>query len=810
MSFKFKWLFVGIAILLGIVTLPVFFQESSLQSPSITKQSTWIIQWKHGKDPAFDSMSKLVNDYPDVNLSVAIPNRQIDETDWLNYWQTSEYVDYIQPNHTYSIAQALSDPLLSVPTHLKQIGAEEAWQIVAPQSDLTIAVVDTGVDLNHPDLKANLVPGINLISPGSPPMDDHGHGTGVAGVLAASNNKDAGVSGVLWEANLMPIKALESTGHGDEDKLGEGIRYAVDNGAKIVVLSLGLNKPSPYMESIVRYAEERGVLLIAATGNEANAVKFPAAYPTVLAVAGGTPQGADPRSNSGPEVDIMAPWTVYTTRLGGSYGYQEGTSLAAPQVAAVSALIWKQNPDWKPYQVRNAIRKSAYLEPGMDWDESRGFGMLRADRAVSMAFSNNLYEGHHSMDQAKPLTVSQQVSDVVGEQQGGNWYVIDSPYDGSLTVTLESIEYDSISIRHYTSADDLKESIHSGEWSSGAQIAIKQGKSYLHISLKPGAEAAAYLVTTGFLIAPDAFEDNDRQYKAYRLPQRSTTLTGNFHQEEDHDWFSMKIDEPGTLRLVVDVDTARMDPVLLIQKQGMREIRVDEFGDGISEDSGWLDVTPGTYYFRISNIPGYSAPVRGEYTLQVEYVPTNDDSTEPNDARSNFSDIEGHWAEQAIKQLTQKGVLEGVSENQFAPNRFMTRAQAVAALVRLIDGTPQQTSTSEHAFTDVEPTYWAYPYIVLANQQALINGYEDGGFRPEGIVTRMEMVALISRAIPLEIEEASSHDRFTDVATTYWGYSLLSSLSQANVIEGYEDGSFKPDQPATRAEFVSFLVKWLK
>ncbi|WP_010278981.1 S8 family peptidase [Paenibacillus senegalensis] len=813
MSFKVRWLFVGIVILLGVVTLPAFIQESALQSPSITKHSTWIIQWKHSKDPAFDSMSKLVNDYPDVNVSVAMPDPRVAEADWLHYWQASEYVEFIQPNHTYSIAQELSDPLPSVPTHLRQIGAEEAWQMVVPQSDLIIAVVDTGVDLNHPDLKTNLVPGVNLITPGSPPMDDHGHGTGVAGVIAAANNKEAGVSGVLWEANIMPIKALESTGNGDEDKLGEGIRYAVDNGAKIVVLSLGLNKPSPYMESIVRYAEERGVLLVAATGNEANAVKFPAAYPTVLAVAGGTPQGADPRSNSGPEVDVMAPWTVYTTRLGGSYGYQEGTSMAAPQVAAVSALLWKENPDWKPYQIRNAIRQSAHNIVGAEWDANSGFGMLRADRAMSLDYRDHLYEGHRSMEQAKPLTISQQISDAVGEHQGENWYVIDSPYDGTLTIAIESNAYDSLSIGHYDSAD-LAESDFAADWSRGEQIPVTQGKSYLRISLNPGAEEAAYLITTGFLIAPDAFEDNDRQYKAYRLPLRSTTLTGTFHQEEDHDWYSMKIEEPGTLRLIVEVDTARMDPVILIQRQGMREIRVDEYGDGLQEDTGWLDVTPGIYYFRISNIPGYSAPVVGTYTLSVEYEPANLDPNEP-DNRSNgseaeFADIAGHWAEREIKQLTQEGILQGIADNQFAPDRFMTRAQAVAALVRMMDGAGQQSGGGKLAFNDVKPDHWAYPYISAATQRALIQGYEDGSFRPEGLVTRMEMIALLSRAIPLETDEAQGSSRFPDVSSAYWGHSLLVSLHEAGVIDGYEDGSFKPDQPATRAEFVSFLVKWLK
>ncbi|UUZ82595.1 S8 family serine peptidase [Paenibacillus sp. P26] len=216
----------------------------------------------------------------------------------------------------------------------------EAWDTAQENRDMVIAIVDTGIDLNHPDLKANLVPGVNLVNPKPPPQDDNGHGTNVAGIIAAVGGNDRGVAGMLWKAKLMPVKALESDGSGGEQKLGEGIRYAVDHGAKIVVLSLGLNKYSSYMSDIVRYAEERDVLLVVATGNEGNRVKYPAAYPTVLAVGGVDSDGTvDVRSNTGPEIDVVAPWDVFTTAKGGDYEYKDGTSMAAPQVAARCALL---------------------------------------------------------------------------------------------------------------------------------------------------------------------------------------------------------------------------------------------------------------------------------------------------------------------------------------------------------------------------------------------------------------------------------------------------------------------------------------
>nr|WP_313784723.1 S8 family serine peptidase [Paenibacillus larvae] len=160
-------------------------------------------------------------------------------------------------------------------------------------------------------------------------------------MIAATINNDIGIAGIAPNAKIMPIKAMEADGTGSEAKLGEGIRYAVDHGAKIVVLSLGLNKYSEYMKDTVKYAEDHDVLLVAATGNEAGSVKYPAAYPSVLSVGGvDANKQKSPLSNFGPELDIVAPFDVYTTWMGGVYDYNRGTSMAAPQVAGVAALVW--------------------------------------------------------------------------------------------------------------------------------------------------------------------------------------------------------------------------------------------------------------------------------------------------------------------------------------------------------------------------------------------------------------------------------------------------------------------------------------
>lgn len=849
MPFKSKWISAGIAIILFMVCLGLPIKDSNLFIPSVNKEATWIIQWKQSMDPAFYNSSALINDYPDANITVASPKNLKDQEAWLRYWQNSDYVDYIQPNHQYGIAKAPNDPLMSNQSHLKMIHAEEAWEIADSNQDLIIAIVDTGVDLNHPDLMANLVPGVNLVSPGTPPMDDNGHGTGVAGVVAAAGNNETGVTGLLWKANIMPIKALESDGNGDEDKLGEGIRYAVDNGAKIVVLSLGLNKPSPYMQSVVRYAEDRGVLLVAASGNEGNSVKYPAAYPTVLAVGGAAnQQQADTRSNFGPELDVMAPWTVYTTKMGGSYGYQEGTSMAAPQVAAVSALIWSQHPELKPYQVRNVIRQSARREDGEGWDPAAGYGMLRADLAVTSEYRENLYDSNSSANDAKPLSVTQQVSAVVSEQEE-NWFIVDSPYDGMVSIIVEADQsIDSLTAAHYDNPGGQETPI-TGHLQTGLDIPVSKGKSYIRMTSSSGS--VSYRLTTGFTIYKDAFEDNDRQYKAYMLPERSIDVTGTFHQENDHDWYSMKVSGKGTINLTLATDTARIDPVLLIQKQGEREIRVDNKGDGEIETSGPIDVTPGTYYFRVSNIPGYSAPVVGEYTLSIDYEPALSDPNEPNDRPYEATDMvfdrsynglidspddidwfrfkleSPAWIDIELSDLPAGVQTElGLYDRSVAPlmtdpsvpsdgtlnisseipaGSYYIKVQADTSFVKQFYSLTVSTKETTAGYLDIVG-HWAEQDIAKLTESGILDGMEPHRFGPDFPMTRAQAAAMVTRMFEWE-PAAPNGIVFFDVMANHWAYPYINTAHRETVIDGYPDGSFQPEREITRMEMVSLLAK---
>lgn len=534
---------------------------------------------------------------------------------------------------TYGVS---NDPLRGKQTYLDRIDINSAWASTpAGGKPIVIAVVDTGVDLEHPDLIDNLIPGTNLIDRGHLPQDDLGHGTNVAGIVGATVGNDIGIAGIARNVRIMPIKALDNEGYGNEKELGEGIRYAIDHGAQIVLLSLGLNKQSAYMEEIVKYAEEKNVLLVAAVGNDGNSVKYPAGYPTVLAVGGVGPDNElEYRSNFGPELDLVAPWNVYTTALGGHYEYKEGSSMAAPQVAGVAALIWSKYPELKVHQIRTLLTQTVedIYKPG--WDPYTGYGLLRADRALNQSIKADPFEPNDVMEQAQPLSVDANIDALLSSSEDQDWYVFDSRYSGELTINVTWDGADKPVLRHAKS-DRTYQDYPLGESGKTIEIPVNKGRNYIMLQTPIMNEDSqlSYHIASKFHIYEDPFEDNDRQYKGFVLPARHQQVVGTFHDAKDQDWFKLNIRKSGKLRASVTVDTNRIDPVLYLQKQDEKPIIVDKKGDGASESSQMIQVTPGEFYIRVSNIKDYAQAVVGEYTLTIEFTEQIIDPYEPNDKK---------------------------------------------------------------------------------------------------------------------------------------------------------------------------------
>lgn len=267
------------------------------------------------------------------------------------------------------------------------IQAPLAWDVTTGTLTVTIAIIDTGIDLTHPELAGKIISGTTFISGTTTPQDDHGlgHGTHVAGIAAAAGGNALGIAGINWGARLMPVKVLDRFGNGDDLDVAAGIIWAADHGADVINLSLGGPCPSPAMELAVTYAYTMGATVVAAAGNSGQAgVLCPAAAEQALAVAATGPSNDHAMfSTFGPEVDLAAPGvSIYSTKPGGQYGLLSGTSMAAPHVAGAAALLAGQPGFDTPAAIRRALEGSALDLGPVCRDMYYGAGLIQLRAAL--------------------------------------------------------------------------------------------------------------------------------------------------------------------------------------------------------------------------------------------------------------------------------------------------------------------------------------------------------------------------------------------------------------------------------------------
>ena len=327
--------------------------------------------------------------------------------------------------HWLAESSSPDDPYYPQQWSLPKIGAPSAWKYTTGSPGVLIAVVDSGVQLTHPDLAEKIwtnpgeIPGNHQDDDGNGKVDDvhgwhyyhhytnlgflpaedanviddFGHGTHVAGIAAASTNNQTGISGISWGSRILPVKVLDEWGSGWYSDIAAGIIYAADNGAQIINLSLGGEQPSDLLHSAVDYAHNHGALVIAATGNSGGAVLYPAAYDPVLAVAATDENDQRPAfSNFGTQVDLAAPGTnIYSTWYLSNYFTKSGTSMAAPHVSGVAALLWSLKPNLTADAIANALLHSSVDIGPAGVDNYTGWGRLSAKMGTDYLIRTEIF-----------------------------------------------------------------------------------------------------------------------------------------------------------------------------------------------------------------------------------------------------------------------------------------------------------------------------------------------------------------------------------------------------------------------------------
>ncbi len=304
-------------------------------------------------------------------------------------------VQFTEPVQRVAAHRAPNDPGLRRQWGLAKIGAPRAWDVTTGLgAKVTIAVLDTGVDLRHPDLRGRVVNGPNVAYGTDDSQDDESHGTHVAGIAAAATNNKVGVAGVSWGATVLAVKVLNKSGSGTSCDIAVGIIEAADRDVDVINMSLGgaFTCPAAFRVAVA-YAEQKGALVVASSGNDgfvASPQSAPANCPGVLGV-GATDIRDEPSSFTtfGGSVDVAAPGTdILSTffdpkKNASTYATQSGTSMSAPFVSGLAALLKAKHPDWTPAQVAARIVESVDDLGPAGRDDFYGAGRINAARALA-------------------------------------------------------------------------------------------------------------------------------------------------------------------------------------------------------------------------------------------------------------------------------------------------------------------------------------------------------------------------------------------------------------------------------------------
>lgn len=331
--------------------------------------------------------------FKELDSTYIFQSKSLSTPQLVKHFSKRDDVIYAEPNYIYLQNETDDELYERYQWNLPAIRTEDGWEITRGNEDVIIAIIDTGIDMKHPDLVKRIVDGYNVLNDSPMPNDDNGHGTHVAGIIASETNNGLGIAGMTWYNRIMPIKAMNADGYGTSFDVAQGIRWAVENGANVINMSLGNYKASKALKEAIDYAYEKDVILVAASGNEnTGQTSYPAAFENVIGVAAVDLNltRAD-FSNFGNYIDVAAPGVdIASTYLKGQYASLSGTSMATPHVAALAGLIKSYQPDLKNAEIIKIIEESSddIGDPGKDI--YTGNGVINVAAALESASQKQL------------------------------------------------------------------------------------------------------------------------------------------------------------------------------------------------------------------------------------------------------------------------------------------------------------------------------------------------------------------------------------------------------------------------------------
>jgi subtilisin family serine protease len=350
-----------------------------------------LVGHREGVDPAVQDRilklhgAALRRHIPQLAVSVLdVPERSSEAT--IASLQRTGLFTYVERDYYAHTAAVPNDPSYGSQWYLPRIHSPQAWGITTGAASVVIAVIDSGVDSTHPDLASKLVAGWNFVGNNADTSDVLGHGTAVAGTVAAASNNNIGVAGVSWDSRIMPLLVVDQNDFATYSDMAAAMQYAADHGVRIINISVGGTNMSYTLQNAVDYAWNKGAVIFAAAMNASgSAPYYPAGCNHVVSVsATDTADHLASFSDYGNWITLSAPGTsILTTMNHGGYGYWSGTSFSAPITAGVAALCLAVNPALTNASLVSILKQTAddLGDPG--YDTSFGWGRLNAYNAVS-------------------------------------------------------------------------------------------------------------------------------------------------------------------------------------------------------------------------------------------------------------------------------------------------------------------------------------------------------------------------------------------------------------------------------------------
>ncbi|WP_379127855.1 S8 family serine peptidase [Paenibacillus sp. sgz500958] len=478
--------------------------------------------------------------------------------------------------------------------------------------NIKIAVLDSGIDKNNTFLRKLTLSGYNFVDNNDDVTDILGHGTEVAGVLALMESTlFKSMEPFKKYISILPVKIVDTRGYTDELKICAGVKYAIENHADIILLSLGQQKDSEEMRRVFEVSEAKGVVVIAAAGNSGNEIEYPAAYPTVVSVGSiKRNKEVEDYSNKGNEIDFVSLGTLQTFQTGGQIAEVSGTSIAAPQVAMIAAAVLSSSTiPLKPYKVREILRQNTEDVDQKGFDFSSGYGFLRTDRLFipsSPSFFDT-YEGNNKEQNSSFIPIGKLITANLSDSQDKDWYSFEVPYDGTVCIKPKSIDNSQSKVDYKVKyKNQLKPQCFN----------VEKGRNSIAIEskLKNEHRTADYEFIVQFFMHNDQFEENDRITKAKKIDiQPDCAIVGNFNRKYDEDWFVFQVTVNKRLVININSSSSRMETELRLFSSNQLTSPQLLVNDSDKKNINSINLEAGTYMLQINNHSGL--PVEGEYLI---------------------------------------------------------------------------------------------------------------------------------------------------------------------------------------------------